>query len=61
MNKDVLLDSIARTAKDLAKYTKYYEKYMSRPVGPNDLYKAEQYMQLESIQQGLLRNLKKYN
>ena len=61
MKKDVLLDGIVRTAKNLAKYTKYYEKYMDRPVGPNDQYKAEQYMQLESIQQELLRNLKKYN
>lgn len=65
MNKDVLLDSIARTAKDLGKhrYAKYYDRMMNNPLGlgPYDQWKAEQYVQLQNIQQELLRNLKKYN
>lgn len=57
MNRDVLLDKIQKNAREMAKYVKSYQKYLDRPVGPNDLYKAEQYMQLEVIQKGLLRKL----
>ena len=57
MNKDVLLDGIERTAHDLAKFTKHYEKFMMQPGGPNDLWKANKYLELQSIQRGLLKQL----